>query len=106
MHFIGVGIPRMSALFLLCSLSFTSAAVELEAERSRGEMLYSLHCIACHNKEIHWRDQKLVGDWPSLILQIRRWQNIAGLGWEENDIEASAQYLNKLYYRLSIQEKP
>lgn len=67
---------------------------------TRGELLYSTHCIACHDTEIHWRNKKLVKDWLSLRSEIRRWQEVGKLGWVSEDVEQVAQYLNSLYYHL------
>lgn len=41
---------------------------------------------------------KLVRDWSSLAEQVRRWQEIASLGWQDDDILAVAIYLNERYY--------
>jgi mono/diheme cytochrome c family protein len=67
---------------------------------SRGALLYSTHCIACHDSQIHWRDMKLATDWPSLKAQVRRWQASALLGWKEDDIIEVTRHLNALYYRF------
>ena len=67
--------------------------------QSRGQLLYSTHCIACHTTEMHWRDKKAATDWPSLRFQVRRWQGNAGLGWSEADILEVARYLNESIYR-------
>lgn len=67
---------------------------------SRGALLYSTHCIACHDSQIHWRDNKLATDWPSLKAQVRRWQAAATLGWKEDDITEVTRHLNALYYRF------
>jgi mono/diheme cytochrome c family protein len=68
----------------------------------RGELLYSTHCIACHNSEIHWRDRKLAKDIKSLSAQVYRWQQLAGLGWNNDDISAVTSYLNTLYYHYPV----
>ena len=65
---------------------------------SRGELLYTTNCITCHTDQVHWRDRKLVRDWSSLAEQVRRWQEIASLGWQDDDILAVAIYLNGRYY--------
>lgn len=70
-----------------------------EHAQSRGELLYSTHCIACHTSEMHWRDKKVATDWTSLRLQVRRWQGNAGLGWSEADILEVTRYLNESIYR-------
>jgi mono/diheme cytochrome c family protein len=69
-----------------------------EREPSRGELLYSTHCIACHTTEVHWRNQRLATDWATLTRQVRRWQGNAYLGWNDEDILAVTRYLNGLYY--------
>jgi len=66
---------------------------------SRGQALYNTHCIACHNTQVHWRDAKLAGDWPSLKAQVRRWQAIAALAWSEADVVEVTRYLNDSIYR-------
>lgn len=66
---------------------------------SRGQLLYATHCIDCHNTQIHWRERKLARDWASLKVQVRRWQEIGHLGWDEADIDEVARYLNQTIYR-------
>ena len=66
---------------------------------SRGALLYSTHCIACHNTQVHWRDAKIAKDWSGLKAEVRRWQAAAGLAWSEEDIAEVTQHLNALYYR-------
>ncbi|MGA8147467.1 MAG: cytochrome c [Gallionellaceae bacterium] len=68
-------------------------------DSTRGELLYSTHCIACHTTQVHWREKKLVTDWASLRAEIRHWQKFSNLEWSDDDIAAVARYLNALYYR-------
>ncbi|NMG77304.1 hypothetical protein [Aromatoleum diolicum] len=70
-------------------------------DASRGELLYATHCESCHNIEVHWRNKHVVTDWASLGLQVRYWQGVAGLGWNNEDIAEVARYLNTLHYRYS-----
>ncbi len=79
--------------------SLAEVAAQPTREASRGELLYSTHCIACHDVEVHWRDRKVVTDAKSLRREVRQWQEVAGLGWDEHDIEEVAQYLQALHYR-------
>jgi len=67
--------------------------------QSRGELLYSTHCVSCHTSEMHWRDNKAAIDWVSLKFQVRRWQTAASLGWSESDVHAVTVYLNESIYR-------
>jgi len=68
---------------------------------SRGELLYTTHCIACHTAKLHWRDDKLAKDWASLNSQVYRWQRNAELKWSDDDIAEVARYLNASHYHFS-----
>ena len=70
------------------------------AAPDRGHLLYDTACKGCHDQQAHWRDNRIVHDWPSLIEQVTRWQAVAGQTWRREDIEDVAAYLNRLYYRL------
>ena len=67
---------------------------------TRGRLLYETHCIACHNSQVHWRDQRLARDWPGLVEQVRGWQARASLSWGEGDIVEVARHLNDTIYRF------
>ena len=66
---------------------------------SRGQLLYTTHCIECHTTQMHWRVGRLAQDWDSLKGQVRRRQGNAGLGWNEADIAEVARHLNDTIYR-------
>jgi hypothetical protein len=66
---------------------------------SRGQLLYDTHCIACHDKEVHWRERKLVTDWASLVAEVKRWQAAGRLQWSESDVDQVARHLNETIYR-------
>ncbi len=87
------------ALLVLC-------AGNVECAPELGELLYENHCIACHQREIHWRDKSVVRDWTSLVAQVDRWQKYGGLNWDAGEVAATARYLNSLHYRLPAQENP
>jgi mono/diheme cytochrome c family protein len=65
---------------------------------SRGELLYTTHCIACHNNQIHWRDKKIARDWTGLKAEVSHWQGVAGLAWSDTDIVEVTRYLNTHHY--------
>lgn len=75
------------------------AASSAQAQ-SRGELLYSTHCIACHSTNVHWRDGRSATDWPGIVTQVRRWQGANALSWNEQDIGAVARYLNETFYHF------
>jgi mono/diheme cytochrome c family protein len=88
-------------ILLAAALSVAAATVSAQPPpaASRGELLYTTHCIECHTTQMHWREQRLARDWDSLKAQVRRWQGNAGLGWSEADVVHVARYLNATIYR-------
>lgn len=95
---------RGSILAVLLALSGNPATADERPLRDagRGELLYSTHCVACHDAQVHWRAKKLVTDWKTLQAEVSRWQGIAGLGWPYDDVAAVARYLNALHYRYPV----
>lgn len=91
---------RRSMIVVLFALfcHFPAAIAQPVRDPARGELLYSTHCIACHNLQLHWRDKKLVRSWNGLRAEVRRWQKTSGLGWNNEDISAVTRYLNDRYY--------
>jgi hypothetical protein len=75
-------------------------ALPARGAESRGELLYSTHCIACHTLQRHWRDGNLATNWSSLRAEVRRWQATAMLQWSEEDVLDVTRYLNDSFYRF------
>jgi hypothetical protein len=82
-------------------LALASGAVQAQsaAPAARGQLLYDTHCMACHDKQVHWRDTRQVTSWATLVAQVRRWQGVAQLQWTEDDILQVAHHLNNTIYR-------
>ena len=95
-----------SLLGLLFVVSGNLAVAQTQPVRdaTRGELLYTTHCIACHSAQVHWRDKKLATNWTSLQAEVRRWQQASALGWSDDDVVAVARYLNALFYRYPARE--
>lgn len=89
---------KIFAVLCLLSAWSSTAIAQREHSEARGELLYMAHCSTCHSTQIHWREQRLVSDWESLLEQVRRWQYISGLSWSESEITDVAQYLNVQFY--------
>lgn len=87
-------------ILLLCMLCFPQTLVygAEEYNEARGQLLYTTHCNACHSSQIHWREQKLVTDWQSLVAQVNRWQFISGLNWSEDEVKDVSHHLDALFY--------
>ncbi|MEO8441278.1 MAG: hypothetical protein ABI547_02210 [Betaproteobacteria bacterium] len=85
---------------LLVAAGNAAGADALQArDASRGELLYSTHCVGCHGAQVHWREKKLVTDWASLQAQVNRWETVSGLKWGNEDVAEVSRYLNTVYYR-------
>jgi mono/diheme cytochrome c family protein len=79
--------------------NLAGANAQSTRDPTRGELLYSTHCVACHSAQVHWREKKLATDWTSLESEVRRWQEISRLGWNHEDVTEVSRYLNAQYYR-------
>jgi mono/diheme cytochrome c family protein len=66
---------------------------------TRGELLYTTHCGACHTEQMHWREKKRAYDWATLKAQVARWQARANLDWNDAEVLDVARYLNETIYR-------
>jgi len=90
-----------SFVFLLACLSGCGMVhAQNKTPVSRGELLYSTHCIACHDTQLHWRERKLATDWTHLKAEVNRWQKTTGLQWRDDDVTEVARYLNTRYYHF------
>lgn len=89
---------RSSALAWAVLVLAASAGPALA--QSRGELLYTTHCIACHTTQVHWRDQRRATDLDSLREQVRLWQNRSSQSWSEEDIDEVTRYLDESIYRF------
>ncbi len=84
---------------LVVSQPHAQVPAQPKPEESRGALLYTTHCVACHTTQMHWRADRLAYDWDSLQFQVRRWQGNAGLQWADADITEVARYLNQTIYK-------
>jgi mono/diheme cytochrome c family protein len=92
----------LSRLMVATALAGVSALAHSQAPpaASRGQLLYSTHCISCHTAEMHWRNNRQARDWDSLKMLVRRWQTNAGLKWADTDIAEVARHLNDTIYHF------
>jgi mono/diheme cytochrome c family protein len=89
-------------IILTCGLVIASSAIS----QSRGELLYTTHCITCHTTEMHWRDKRSATNWLALKAQVRRWQDAASLAWSDDDILDVSRYLNESIYHFEQTADP
>lgn len=93
--------PSRLAVAVGLAAALAVAQAQTAAPPTRGQLLYTTHCIECHNTQMHWRDQRQAVDWPSLKAQVRQWQARAFLNWSEADIVEVARHLNSTIYRFA-----
>ena len=99
--------PRMTRLRTLLHrlrvlvVMAASAAAQAQSQSSptRGELLYTTHCVACHTTQMHWREQRLATNWDILKALVQRWQSRARLAWSDDDVLEVARHLNDTIYR-------
>jgi len=99
---LGHHLLRWAALAAAACLVGAAAQAQPAAPQrvpTRGELLYTTHCVACHTTQMHWRDRKLATDWPSLKAQVQRWQASAQLQWGDDDVTEVARFLDDTIYR-------
>jgi len=92
----------LNRLMLASVVAGTSALAHSQSPlvSTRGQLLYTTHCISCHTTQIHWRIDRQAYDWGSLKVQVNRWQSNAGLGWEDADITEVSRHLNDTIYHF------
>lgn len=93
-------------LALAAATSLPAGAQGQLPQPTRGELLYSNHCIACHATQMHWRGKRQATDWASLRAQVQRWQGAARLDWPEEDILDVVRHLNDTIYKFTPPPDP
>ncbi|MBI5278043.1 MAG: cytochrome C [Burkholderiales bacterium] len=88
---------------LFAALASCGAATQAQqpSAPARGHLLYDTHCIECHTTQVHWRDRRQARDWPSLWVEVDRWQAAARLQWSEADVTEVARYLDRTIYHFA-----
>ena len=92
-------LPSRLGIFVMLVAGSALSQPPAQPVETRGELLYTTHCVTCHTTQMHWRDNRQAYDWDSLKAQVRRWQGNAGLAWNEADIAEVSRYLNSTIYR-------
>ena len=95
-----IAVSLLAAGLVAVGIAVRAAEPPRGGDATTGRMLYFDHCQGCHEREIHWRDRRLVRDWTGLVAEVRRWQRNSGLAWSEAEILAVARHLNDTHYRL------
>lgn len=72
-----------------------------QAPQPRGEMLYSNHCLGCHESLVHIREIRRVKSIGALRDTVTRWSQELNLTWTSDEIEDVLLYLNMRYYHYT-----
>jgi len=66
--------------------------------KTRGQLLYETHCIACHQSTLHIRDRRKAKSIAEINQWVSRWVSYQKLNWTIEDIQLVANYLNQQFY--------
>ena len=70
-------------------------------KKSRGQLLYETHCIACHESGLHIRERRKAKTIADVNQSVARWVNYQKLGWGYDDTQQVADYLNQHFYHYT-----
>ena len=86
---------------LLVSLMLFMLLLPLSVRtEDRGRMLYQNHCIACHESTVHIRAGTKAKQYADIEKFARRFSKLAGVDWNDSDMTAVVEYLNRKYYKF------
>lgn len=80
----------------LLSLYLSTSAEGADGER--GKLLYENHCLDCHERTVHLRDNHKVKSLDDLRAQVIRWAQNQKLAWGVTEVSDVVDYLNERYY--------
>jgi mono/diheme cytochrome c family protein len=92
--------PRPRVLACAASLLLLALGPAGAADPERGKLLHGTFCLGCHGDSVAKRENRAARSYAELRRQVARWQAVSGLGWESQDVDDVAAYLNAAYYKL------
>ena len=66
----------------------------------RGQLLYELQCVSCHESMLHIRSNRRVTSLSDLRQQVEHWSGVLKPTWTVEDIDDVTHYLNTRFYKL------
>ncbi len=88
-------------LRLIGAVLLLAASAAFGAEPERGRVLYELRCGTCHTQSVHGRAKRAATDFIDVRRWVARWNENLRLGWDEEEIDDVAVYLNDTFYRYA-----
>jgi mono/diheme cytochrome c family protein len=87
------------ASIAIATILWLSSASTSAADPNRGQALYEIRCIECHDVSVHGRNNRAAKNYEDIRSWVIRWNRTLGALWETEDIEDVSAYLNNRYYR-------
>lgn len=84
--------------------SHTEESKLVNNEVPRGEMLYKNHCRVCHESNVHVRENHKAKSIADIVSWVTRWSSHLNLGWNIDDINDVAHFLDEKYYKAKIEK--
>ena len=91
-----MSVPTSVALASVLWLCVASANAN---DLNRGQALYEIRCIECHDVSVHGRNNRVAKNYEDIRSWVARWNRTLGGLWDPEDIEDVSAYLNSRYYR-------
>ncbi len=89
---------------ILCSL-LTNWAWAETANIERGRLLYENHCLACHESQVHIRNNQKVHTLGGVNREVIRWSEELKLTWRASEINDVSHYLYRTFYLGNVKHR-
>jgi mono/diheme cytochrome c family protein len=86
-------------LIAIATMVWLSSPSTNAVDLNRGQALYEIRCIECHDVSVHGRQNHAAKSYDDIRRWVIRWNNTLGGLWDTEDIEDVNAYLNSRYYR-------
>lgn len=90
---------RLFSLLFVVIVFVTQPIAAAQSGHSEGKALHDRYCLACHGTEVYTRKDRSIHSMEALQAQVRHCaKNAAKVQWEQNQIDAVAEYLGATFY--------
>lgn len=92
-----MNIPRILAV---TGCVLFAAGTGQAADIAAGKQQHQQYCTSCHNSEVYTRQDRRIQSRKGLSAQVQRCQLALNLNWFDDEVENTAEYLNREYYHF------
>lgn len=82
------------------AMVIASGAIQA-ADIAAGKKQHQQNCLSCHGSEVYTREDRRVQSRKGLSAQVQRCQLSLNLNWFDDEVENTAEYLNREYYHFN-----